>query len=230
MVEKTFDASRYLVSLKGRDYLEVKWRLLWLRTEHPEAIIETELVRLDQGYAVFKAKVSVSDGGSATGWGSEDVGDFADYLEKAETKALGRALAALGYGTQFTEDFEFHKDGGQAVVDSPVRRTVSAGDSSGRGQALLASPGREPAASDRNRRRQTAAGTGDDGGHPVPMTAPATPAQVNAIYTIGRREYHWSDDETDSQCRNAFSELPVDLLKREASEFIDRLKASAPAA
>ena len=35
-----FDASRYLTNLRGRDYLEVKWRLLWLRTEHPDAVVE----------------------------------------------------------------------------------------------------------------------------------------------------------------------------------------------
>ena len=37
------------MNLNGRgEYLEVKWRLLWLRTEHPEAIIETELVKLEE--------------------------------------------------------------------------------------------------------------------------------------------------------------------------------------
>lgn len=121
MAEKTFDASRYLTKLKGRDYLEVKWRLLWLRTEHPEASIATELVRHEGGMALFKAKVSLPHGGEATGWGSETANDFEDYIEKAETKALGRALAALGYGTQFCEDFDFA--GG--VVDTPVKRPRS---------------------------------------------------------------------------------------------------------
>ena len=39
--EKDFRASRYLTKLNGKDYLEVKWRLLWLRTEHPDAVIVT---------------------------------------------------------------------------------------------------------------------------------------------------------------------------------------------
>jgi len=53
------------VTLKGRDYLEVKWRLVWLRTEHPEATIATELVRLDEekGFALFRAAVGLPDGG-----------------------------------------------------------------------------------------------------------------------------------------------------------------------
>src|SRR5215213_10692860 len=131
MSEKAFDASRYVVKLRGKEYLEVKWRLLWLRTVHPDAAIETELVSHDpqRQMAIFKARVSLPGragadpalpgGGSATGWGQEEAADFGDYLEKAETKALGRALAALGFGTQFTEDFEFGADQ-ERVVDSPV--------------------------------------------------------------------------------------------------------------
>ena len=40
----TFDPTRYLTKVNGRDYLEVKWRLVWLRSVHPTARIETELV------------------------------------------------------------------------------------------------------------------------------------------------------------------------------------------
>ncbi|MGB6895899.1 MAG: hypothetical protein WBF37_08165, partial [Dehalococcoidia bacterium] len=98
MNDKTFDASRYLSRLNGKDYLEVKWRLLWLRTEHPDATVQTELVKHEAGLALFRAQVTLPAGGWATGWGSETASDFVDYIEKAETKALGRALAALGYG------------------------------------------------------------------------------------------------------------------------------------
>ena len=103
-----FDPSPYVRQLKGRggqtDYLDVKHRLLWLRTEHPDAQIVTELLRLDDQSAVFKATVTIPGGGSATGHGSETVRDFTDYIEKAETKALGRALNALGFGAQFAEN------------------------------------------------------------------------------------------------------------------------------
>ncbi|MEK7214493.1 MAG: hypothetical protein AAB289_02710, partial [Chloroflexota bacterium] len=120
MAEKGFDASKYLTRVEGRDYLEVKWRLLWLRTEHPEAAIQTDLVEHREGYALFKARVALPGGGEATGWGSETAAGFAEYLEAAETKALGRALAALGYGTQFCEDFAFREEAGSYVVDAPV--------------------------------------------------------------------------------------------------------------
>ena len=85
------------------DYLEVKWRLCWFRDRYPHGTIETEelCVDLDRGYARYKARVADGEGGSATGYGTETKAGFADYVERAETRSLGRALAALGYGTQF---------------------------------------------------------------------------------------------------------------------------------
>lgn len=117
--KQPFDPGRYLTEISGRSYLEVKWRLVWLRERHPDAAIETELVKDDGASATFKARVVIPGGGSATGWGQETYNDFADYLEKAETKSLGRALAALGFGTQFSKEFE---DGGGSgrSADAPV--------------------------------------------------------------------------------------------------------------
>ncbi|HEU5424016.1 MAG TPA: hypothetical protein VFU72_10780 [Nitrolancea sp.] len=114
-----FEPGKYITKVGNGDYLEVKWRLVWFRSEHPDGAIETEMVSHDGNMAVFRALVRVPNGGSATGWGSESADDFRDYLEKAETKALGRALAALGYGTQFTPDFEFGANDSR-VVDSPI--------------------------------------------------------------------------------------------------------------
>lgn len=105
-----FDPTRYMRQLRGRggsqEYLDVKWRLLWLRREHPDAQIITEHVTIGDSSAIFKATVSVPSGGRATGYGSETAGDFGDFIEKAETKAIGRALNALGYGAQFAEGDE----------------------------------------------------------------------------------------------------------------------------
>ncbi|HVF98209.1 MAG TPA: hypothetical protein VND68_00070, partial [Chloroflexia bacterium] len=120
-----FDPTQYLSNFDGREYLEVKWRLLWLRSEHPDARMATEIVQHNEegGFALFRAEVEIPGGGKATGWGSETVRDFHDYIEAAETKALGRALAALGYGTQFCQDFDFSanaRPGTSQVVDAPV--------------------------------------------------------------------------------------------------------------
>jgi len=166
-VAEKFEAGKYLTKVNGRDYLEVKWRLLWLRTE---------LVKLEEGLAVFKARICLPGGGEATGWGSELGKDFPNYIEKAETKALGRAMAALGYGTQFCEDFETLPGKEEQMADAPVERK-------------------------------------------------ATGPQVKAIYSIGRTELNLSEKEVDSQCQAAYGRGPAALTRREASEFIDKLKA-----
>lgn len=114
-----FDAAKHLTKVSGRDYLEVKWRLVWLRTEHPDAQIATEMMQHEKNAAVFRARVMLPTGAEATGWGQETADDFGDYIEKAETKALGRALAALGFGTQFCQDYDFGADR-QRVVDAPI--------------------------------------------------------------------------------------------------------------
>lgn len=140
MAEKTaFDPSKYITKVGGGDYLEVKWRLVWFRTEHPDGQIETELVSHEGDMAVFRARVTIPGGGSATGWGSEAADDFRDYLEKAETKALGRALAALGYGTQFCPDFEFGADASR-IVDSPINLERTRERRQQRGEAATPSP------------------------------------------------------------------------------------------
>ena len=129
-----FDPERYLVKLKGKDYLEVKWRLRWFRLENPNGLIKTELIEHypAEGLAVFRCQVYGQNGGEAWGWGQETRADFTEYLEKAETKAIGRALGALGYGTQFTDDFDFERvpiEGRATAVtedgaDAPIQRVV----------------------------------------------------------------------------------------------------------
>lgn len=116
-----FNPKDHMMDLKGKDYLQVMWRLVWFREEHPDWRIETQLIEHKHGeYAAFKATISEpkTEHVLATGYGSESIKDFKDYLEKAETKAIGRALAILGYGTQFAPEF----DEGERIVDSPVTR------------------------------------------------------------------------------------------------------------
>jgi hypothetical protein len=120
-----FNPAQDLVQLKGKDYLEVKYRLLWLRSDAPDSQIRTEHVMLNEQIAVFHAIATrIVEGevkGVGEGYGSETPRDFGDYIEKAETKAIGRALGALGYGTQFCDDHEFGAAQGR-VVDAPVAR------------------------------------------------------------------------------------------------------------
>lgn len=119
MSEK-FNPKQYITTLRGKEYLEVKWRLVWFRHEHPNGSIKTEVVNQDP----LMLKATVMDGTGvilSTGHGSAEKKQGAVWngreLEKAETAAVGRALAHAGYGTQFTGEEE-----GDNIVDAPVEK------------------------------------------------------------------------------------------------------------
>ncbi len=241
----TFDPAQYLSNFDGRDYLEVKWRLLWLRTEHPEARMTTEIVQHNEegGFALFRAEVEVPGGGKATGWGSETVRDFHDYIEAAETKALGRALAALGYGTQFCRDFDFSdnaRPGTAQIVDAPVKafkhaeprsissRTNGKGNGGGNEHGFTNSGfrthgdgGRMPAVEDDFDRLPSA--------EVAPGGSAATEKQVKAIYAIGRAGKRLSESQVDDRSAEIFGVRPAELTKAEASQLIDMLKGASAA-
>lgn len=114
-----FDVRKHLIKVQGgKDYLPVAARLIWFREEKPEWAIETEALLLDteKGMAIFRAIVRDSEGRAiATATKAETVKGFPDFIEKAETGAVGRALALCGYGTQFAPELEE----GDRIVDSP---------------------------------------------------------------------------------------------------------------
>lgn len=117
-----FNPNEHLMDLKGKQYLQVMWRLVWFREDKPTWCIDTKLEQLTDNHAVFSAKISDENGiQKASGYGSESIKDFRDFIEKAETKAIGRALAMLGYGTQFAPEL----DEGERIVDSPAQRKKS---------------------------------------------------------------------------------------------------------
>ena len=146
--EKAFNPNSHIIQISTsqgkKDYLPVQYRLVWFRAECPEGKITTELLDLDRseecehetsvwndekrkyekvvkyakGVAVFKATVEDGKGGIATGTKMENAAAFADYVEKAETGSIGRALAALGYGTQFAPELD---EGDERIADAPVQ-------------------------------------------------------------------------------------------------------------
>jgi len=116
----SFDVKKHLIKIQGgKEYLPVAARLVWFRQEHPDWGIETKPVLLDieNGYAVFDASVYDAEGKlMAKGTKMETSKGFADYIEKAETGAIGRALAMCGFGTQFAPEL----DESDRIVDSPL--------------------------------------------------------------------------------------------------------------
>ena len=115
-----FNPNEHIIKLQGKEYLEIKWRLLWFREEHPMGSIQTELVHYEDGLAIVKATVIVEGVIIATGIANADSRNSKPMwkgkeIMKAETAAQGRALAVAGYGTQFTGEEE-----GDFLADSPV--------------------------------------------------------------------------------------------------------------
>jgi hypothetical protein len=131
MAEKRdFKPSDFTIDLNGKDYLPVAARVKWFRTVHPNGTIETEevAVELDRpfpkgngkvyGYARFRATVRDSEGRVlGQGTKTETAANFFDFVEKAETGAIGRALAASGFGTELDQDLDEGR-----IVDAPRER------------------------------------------------------------------------------------------------------------
>lgn len=110
-----------LSNIKGKDYLEVKYRIMWFREDHIDWSIETEFVFLDAQASFAKATIRDQNGRViATAHKHEDSKGFADHREKAETGAIGRALSLLGYGTVNALDLEE----GDRIVDAPVSKNI----------------------------------------------------------------------------------------------------------
>lgn len=121
-MSKTFKTPKgtelQLLNLKGKDYLPVQQRVIWFREERPEWGVETEFLQLSENVAIAKATIRDDKGRIiAQGTKSETPSGFPDYIEKAESSAIGRALALIGFGTQFCAD---ELDEGDRLADSPA--------------------------------------------------------------------------------------------------------------
>lgn len=217
--EKQFNPREHLMTLKGQEYLEVKWRLVWLRDTQPTAKIMTTMVHVTDSHAIFKAKVVLENGAEASGHGSESRADFMDFIEKAETKAIGRALAALGFGTQFTEDFDtpVTEDGRVRIVDAPVAPRPAVTD--------YAPP--PPHGRPQQQERQRPVMTNPE--------APATDKQKAWVKNLLREKFPLEGDDQSIDWKTAsfwmedrFNQTIVleEMTKGQASQLIDALKSS----
>lgn len=111
-----------LTNLKGKDYLMVAYRIQWMNEVVPNFQIETDFISLTDEQTVARARVVLKDQTGnvvkvATATKRETKADFSDHTEKAETAAIGRALAMLGFGTQFAVA---DLDEGNRLADSPL--------------------------------------------------------------------------------------------------------------
>lgn len=189
------DHLRQLKSDRGgesQDYLEVKWRLVWFNEQCPNGKItllkssiqpdlevakETfawnkdtrqneKVTKRAKGWAYFEVRIDDGQGKVAEAAGSETAVDFTDYIEKANTKAVGRALAMIGYGTQFAPEF----NEGDRIVDAPVDRPSTKAQQNGH----------KPEAKGESQGHQQPAPAPTSKPAPAPAPTPAPPAPVTA--------------------------------------------------
>ena len=135
----TFDPMKYMLKLPKHkkislpngqvrfekteaDYLPVAARIAWFRREHHYWSIITEVEQLAEKAVVMKAIIKDNFGNIiATARKKETEAGFPDYIEKAETGAIGRALAMCGYGTLQAPEF----DEQDRLADTPVEKNTN---------------------------------------------------------------------------------------------------------
>ena len=97
------------MKIRGKEYMEVKDRVMVFRKNHPEWAIITELVENNEstGSVIFKAHIEDEEGRvRGTGHAHEFKDDKSSmvnktsHLENCETSAIGRAMASLGIGVE----------------------------------------------------------------------------------------------------------------------------------
>ena len=125
-----FSPAAYARELENGDgtkslYLDVKYRLLWFRLRNPDGKIDTEIVHVDDKSAVVCCKLYHDKADPADQYLAKSTAQrfvsqekFGDrYLEIAETAAMGRVLAAAGYGTQFCGSTDMLSG---IIADAPI--------------------------------------------------------------------------------------------------------------
>ena len=96
--------------------------MVWLRSNEPEAVIETQVVPSDENEVVCRATIALRSGASVTAHGSARRADDGSAVEQSEDRALARALASLGYGAEYLEDDDIEL----APVPSPPVNLMTA--------------------------------------------------------------------------------------------------------
>jgi len=115
-------------------YLDTKYRLLWFRLKYDNGKIVKIPKALNKEYATFEVRIyanknDAEDNFLANGFASRYKDDSNEkfglnFVESAETAALGRALKDAGFGTQFC-DIALPND--QTIVDAGVHISFDLG-------------------------------------------------------------------------------------------------------
>lgn len=126
--EKKFNPNDYMTELRGKKYLPVAARVAWFRDNHPTGSIDNDVIAVAD-MVLMRARVIVDGVVIATGHATKRSGQGTTWagreIEKAETAAMGRALAVAGYGTMNADD-ELDDNGylSDAPIDKPAAQLV----------------------------------------------------------------------------------------------------------
>jgi hypothetical protein len=96
-----------IVKIHGKEYQTVALRVQKFREAHPDWELSTEIIEANEKFVIMQARIYNTDGkciatGHAEEFRSASQINSTSALENAETSAIGRALAAAGWGgTEF---------------------------------------------------------------------------------------------------------------------------------
>ena len=103
-----FDWEKLLIKMQGgKMYLPAAARIKWFRHVHPDWLIHTEIVPSPEGCIVFKAEIINNLTGLTVATAHKLMGTKEkEFLVKAETGAVSRALSMCGFATPDDSDLE----------------------------------------------------------------------------------------------------------------------------
>jgi hypothetical protein len=146
-------------------------RLMWLRREHPEADVSTDVVAIEDNMVVIRAAISLETGAAGSGISAAHLTDereWTDVVERTETIAIARALDTLGYVLE------------ASVTRDPVQTAPPARPA--QPEAEPAPPQAEPAPATEAEPEPAPVTSA-----PVPRDAGPTPPIVDALRRANRR-------------------------------------------
>lgn len=120
-----------IVNIRGKEYQTVALRVKNFREVHPDWELSTEIIKADDKVVIMQARIYNQDGkcistGHAEEFRTSSQINSTSALENAETSAIGRALAAAGWGgTEFGSANEVQNAIHQQSKPAPKRSAKS---------------------------------------------------------------------------------------------------------